>query len=364
MNNVTADTKKSFSWFNTPRFSKQEQVLFAKRLSFLMKAGVPILESLQLITKQIKQKSSRVIFESIISDVANGHFLSTAMEKFRRVFGDFAVNIIRVGEHGGILAENLQYLAEELKKNQALRKKVQAALIYPVFIVVATIGMIGLLTVVVFPKVLPIFASINVPLPVSTKILIVVSRFLISYGWLVLLLFIAGIVTVYFLMRKPWFKKPVQNFILKLPIAGTIAQDYYLANFARTMGLLLKGDARIDEALSTTATTTENLVYREQFEFISQAVSRGQPISSYLITHPKYFPDMMSHMVAIGETAGNLSETFLYLAEMYEEEVDDLTKNLSSLIEPVLMVFMGLMVGFVAISIITPIYSVTQKLHP
>ncbi len=128
------------------------------------------------------------------------------------------------------------------------------------------------------------------------------------------------------------------------------------------MGLLLKGDTRVDEALHTTASTTENLIYREQYEQIAKVVYKGGRISEYLGSRPEYFPEMLGNMVAIGETAGNLSETFLYLAEMYETEVDDLTKNLSSLIEPVLMVFMGLLVGFVAVSIITPIYSVTQKL--
>jgi type IV pilus assembly protein PilC len=129
------------------------------------------------------------------------------------------------------------------------------------------------------------------------------------------------------------------------------------------MGLLLKGDARLDEALTITASTTENLVYKREFNTLAVQVNKGEKISEYLEKRPGLFSDMLGHMVAIGETAGNLSETFLYLADMYEGEVDDLTKNLSGLIEPVLMVFMGLLVGFIAISIITPIYSVTQKLH-
>ncbi len=342
--------------------NKKDLIFFAKRMSFLMRAGVPILESLQILAEQSQGKSAKLIFESLVEDVANGNFLSTAMNKYQTIFGDFAINIIRVGENSGLLSENFKYLADELQKKQALKKKVVAALFYPIFIVLATLGMVTLLTLVVFPKVLPIFSSINVPLPLPTKILIVVSRFLISFGWLVMLLLIFGIITLIYFLRNPKFKKLTQQFLLTLPVAGRISLSYHLSNFCRTMGLLLKGDTRIDEAIATTASATENLVYKRQFEKATEAVKRGQPMSGYLNHYPKYFPKIIVFMLSIGETTGNLSETFLYLAEMYEQDVDDLTKNLSSMIEPVLMIFMGAMVGFVAISIITPIYSITQKL--
>lgn len=345
-------------------FSKQEQILFAKRLAFLMRAGVPILESLKLIQQQIRTKAGKLMFEQVVKDVSAGHFLSTALAKHSKLFNEFAINIIRVGETGGMLSDNLNYLAEELKKKQALKKKVMSALFYPIFIVVATLGIVILLTVVVFPKVLPIFSSINIPLPLSTRILIQVSHLFLAHGWLMLFGIIAIMVGFIFALQNIQFKKIIDGLTLRLPIAGSISQSYYMANFCRTMGLLLKTDSRLSEAIKIAARTTENLVYRDQILNISEVVARGQKISDYMNKHPRVFPLMASHMVAIGETAGNLSETFLYLADMYEQDVDELTRNLSSLIEPVLMVFMGLLVGFVAISIITPIYSITQKLHP
>jgi type IV pilus assembly protein PilC len=346
------------------KFSNKEQILFAKRLGFLMKAGVPILESLQLLKSQMNSKAGRLIFSSVIADVSNGQYLSAALAKFKNTFGDFAVNIIRVGEQSGILSDNLNYLAEELKKKQQMRRKITGAMFYPVFIVCATLLLTAGLTIFVFPKVLPIFTSVNLNLPISTKILIFVSHFLINYGFYLLLFLIAVAVAFTFAMRTPKFKMVIERIILKIPLAGSISQNYYLSNFCRTLGLLLKGDSRLDVAINITATTTENLVYRQEFERVGDFVDKGGKISVYLLSRPGLFPDMLSHMVAIGETAGNLSETFLYLADMYEAEVDDLTKNLSGLIEPVLMVFMGLLVGFIAISIITPIYSVTQKLTP
>jgi type II secretory pathway component PulF len=289
--------------------------------------------------------------------------LSGSLAKLKGAFGDFAVNIIKVGEQSGILSQNLDYLAEELGKKQQMRRKILGALFYPIFIVAATLVLILVLTIFVFPKVLPIFSSVNLSLPISTKILIFVSGFLIKFGLPLLLLLVASAAAFIFFMKRPGFKMFIERLVLKTPLAGSISRNYYLSNFCRTLGLLLKGDARLDKAIRITAGATENLVYRRELENAAGFVDKGGKISEYLESRPGLFPDMLSHMVAIGETAGNLSETFLYLADMQENEVDELTKNLSALIEPALMVFLGLLVGFVAISIITPIYGVTQKLH-
>ena len=344
-------------------FSQKEQILFAKRMGFLMKAGVPILESLVLLKKQAKSKSANKIFQQIILDVSGGQFLYGSLAKLNGTFGDFAINIIKVGEQSGILSQNLNYLAEQLTKKLQMKRKILGALFYPFFIVAATLVLTLVLTIFVFPKVLPIFSSVSLNLPISTKILIFVSGFLIKFDLPLLLALIGSAAAFIFLMKRPKFKMLIEHLILKTPLAGSISQNYYLSNFCRTLGLLLKGDARLDKAIRITANATENLVYQREFKNAAAFVDKGGKISEYLESRPGFFPDMLSYMVAIGETAGNLSETFLYLADMQESEVDELTKNLSVLIEPVLMVFLGLLVGFVAISIITPIYAVTQKLH-
>lgn len=291
-------------------FSKQDQVLFAKRLSFLMRAGVPILESLKLIHKQMKSKGSRVIFDSVVADVSGGHFLSTALAKHKKLFGEFAINIIRVGETGGSLPENLNYLAEELKKKQELRKKVMSAMFYPIFIVVATLGIVALLTVVVFPKVLPIFTSLNVPLPMSTKILILVSHLCLTYGWFILLGLILLVVGYAFAMSNQKFKKVMNSLMLKIPLAGNISENYYLANFCRTMGLLLKSDSRLAEALVIASKTTENLVYRQEFLNMAGVVYKGERISEYMTKHSNLFPDMIAHMLGVGGDGRKFKRNF------------------------------------------------------
>jgi type II secretory pathway component PulF len=187
------------------KFSQKEQILFAKRMGFLMRAGMPILESLVLLKKQTKSKSANKIFQQIILDVSGGQFLSGSLAKFKGTFGDFAINIIKVGEQSGILSQNLNYLAEELTKKSQMRRKILGALFYPVFIVAATLVLILVLTIFVFPKVLPIFSGVNLNLPISTKILIFAGGFLIKFGLPLLLALIGGIAAFIFFMKRPKF---------------------------------------------------------------------------------------------------------------------------------------------------------------
>lgn len=347
------------------RFPIKEQVHFAKRLSFLIGAGVSIIDSMTLLHSQAKSSSKRHIYESIIEDLRNGLFLSTSLKKFERHFGGFAVNIIKIGETGGVLTQNLNYLAEELRKKEDLRKKVIGSLIYPVFITLATLILSGLLTVFIFPKVMPIFQSLNVDLPITTIILLAISNFLSAYG----LYLIAGIILTVILFTLavrylPTFRYGVHAVSLHLPIFGGLLTYYHMTNFCRTLGLLLKSGINVVEAIEITGATMSNDVYKKQCSKIATVVKRGERMSSYLTSHPHYFPDFTAHLVAVGEKTGSLSNTLLYLSEMYEAEVADKTRNLSNSIEPILMIFMGLIVGFVAVSVITPIYEVTQHLNP
>lgn len=347
------------------RFNTREQTHFAKRLAFLTASGVTLIESLKIINNQNKSKSKEKIYNKIIDDVSNGQFLSTSMRRMSSVFGDFAVNIIQVGEASGILSQNLNYLADELKKKDDLKRKVRSALIYPVFITISIVGITVLLTSYIFPKLLPIFQSIHVKLPLSTRILIFSSNFFREYWWLIFL----GVIILIFVTTKVWkksesFRLFFHILFLRIPILGGIIRSYSMANFSRTLGLLLKSGVPITNALSITAETTSNLAYRKEFKKLSKKVASGERISRCLAESKDIIPDISIQMIAVGETSGNLGEVLLYLALLYEGEVDEETKNFGSAIEPVLMIGMGIIVGFVAVSIISPIYEVTQNLRP
>ncbi len=347
------------------RLSIKDQTFFAKRLSFLIKAGIPVRESLVMIREQTRNKKYVSILDTVINSVSNGQNLSTSLSKFKNIFGDFAINIIDFGEQGGILSENLEYVADELKKRQALRKKIISATIYPLFIIIATLLITIFLMVYLFPKILPIFASIRMDLPLSTRIVIFISNFMKDYGLtsLICLIFIS-IAFFVTLKKNQKFHFYFDKFILKLPTVRTMIQNYNMANFTRTTGLLLKSGVTMSEALPIAAKTTSNLVYQKEFKNISNVVNRGGKISGYLIKEKDLFPEIVSQLISVGEQSGNLSNSLIYLSEMHETELEDFTKNISSLIEPLLMIFMGILVGFLAISIITPIYGITQHLSP
>lgn len=345
------------------RFPIKEQTLFAKRLSFLIKAGVPLLESLDLIRKQTRSKRKAQMFEAIADDVACGQFLSSSLAKFSNHFGDFTVNLIRIGENAGILSENLLYLADELAKKHALQRKVRGSLVYPIFITLTTLGVTGLLTVFIFPKIMPVFVSLNITLPLMTRILLAVSIFLQAWGVYLILGSFVGIMCFLWVRTKIyWLQFGTDRMLLSLPIAGDITRSYNVSNFCRTLGLLIRSGVHVTEALDITASVTKNLVYKKAYERIAEDVIKGETISKNLAVGTILFPDMLSHMIAIGEKTGSLSETLGYLSDLYETEVDEKTKNLSNSIEPILLVTMGVIVGLIAVSIITPIYDVTKNL--
>ena len=348
-------------------FSKmtlKEQTFFIKRLSFLLKAGIPILESLSMIRDQTRQKGLISILDTVIADVSSGHNLSTSLGKFRNMFGDFSINIISFGESAGILSDNLTYLADELKKKNALQKKVKGAFIYPIVVTLATLGITGFLMIYLFPKILPVFSSLHMKLPLSTRIIMASSNFLIHHGIALIICIIIFVLAFIFTLKKiETLRYYFDKFLMKIPMIGDVIKHYNLANTTRTIGLLLKSGVTFSETLAITTKVSGNLVYKKEFEAMAEAINRGERISVHLAKNRELFPEVLTQIISVGEKSGNLSNSFIYLSELYETEVEEFTKNISNLIEPALMIFMGILVGFIAISIITPIYSITQNLH-
>ena len=343
----------------------REQTFLMKRLSFLISSGVPMLDSLILLNKQTKKKSHTKILDIIIADISKGQELSTSLQKFNKIFGDFSINIIAFGESTGMLSDNLEYLAQELKKKDTLKKKILSAFIYPVIVLIATASITLFLMLYLFPKITPVFKSLHIDLPLSTKIIIFLSTFLQNYGlYLLVATIVTAIITPTLFRKKPQIKFHFEKLLLRLPLIGETIKNYNLANINRNMSLLLKSGVPLSETLHITTKITTNPIYKTELEKIQKLTNRGQKISVHLATNPKLFPDILIQVIAVGEQSGNLSESLLYLSELYESEIDNFTKNLGSTIEPFLMILIGAIVGLIAISIITPIYSITQNLTP
>jgi type II secretory pathway component PulF len=344
-------------------FPIKEQILFTKRLSLLIRSGVPISKALTILYKQTSSKGSQYILSRLITDIEHGKLLSAGLQHFKHVFSEFAINSIRVGETSGSLHENLDYLSEELRKKLELKRKITSAFVYPVFIVIATLGITIFLTGYIFPKIIPVFSSFRVKLPWATRVLMAISYF-VAHDWVYMILsIIVGIVGFILMLRMPRVRFWFDTIILKLPLIGTLFKNYYLANSCRAFSVLLTADVKIVEACTIVSSITENRVYKKQFLALSQQILKGETMSNFIVAHPTLFPSIMAQMLIVGEEAGSLSGSLQYLARMYEDELNDLSKNLTTVIEPVLMIAMGLIVGFVALAMITPIYTITQSLH-
>lgn len=344
------------------RVSLQEKILFTKNLALSLKSGVSLVRSLQFLKDQARTRSFKIIIDTMITDTNRGMFLSASLTKYRNVFGDLFINIIKVGETSGNLPGNLLYLGDELKKRYDLRKKVRGASVYPIVIMIATIGIAVSMILFVFPKLLPLFNNLKVELPLTTRILIGVSKLISNHGFTLL-----GAIVIFFigfglLLRLRGVKFIFHTVLLKVPLIKGVTINFNMANFARTLAILLKSGVNIIDALTITGNTMTNLVYERHLKDAGAEIQKGMFLSRYLAIYKKAFPLLAVNMIEVGENTGNLVENLSYLAEYYENEVDDFVKNLSSILEPILLIFMGVIVGFIALSFITPLYQLTRSI--
>lgn len=352
------------NYISRPRLSISEQTFFIKRLSFLIKANIPIIESLSMILEQTKQTQFKKIIATTIEDMSNGRELSASLRKWEGVFSDYTLNIIYFAESSGTLSENLEYIALELEKRNALKKKIISAFIYPALVTAATLFITIFLMVYLFPKIMPVFKSLRMELPFSTRIIMYISTLIREDG-----LLIAGLLFLLTASFVVAFKKAERlriffyRTLFKIPLIGKIFQNYELTNVTRTLGLLLKSGLALTDSLPIARDATGNIIYKHELDALNENVLRGEKMSVYMETRKVFFPIIITQIVGVGEKSGNLAESLMYLSELYEREVDDFTRNLSNLIEPLLMITLGVLVGFIAISIITPIYGITQNLH-
>lgn len=335
-------------------------MLFARNLEVMIRSGMQILQSLEILKKQAKSRAFVKILDQLISDLKNGHYLSAGLERYQNVFGDFFVNLIRVGEASGTLSENLKYLYEELKKKDELQKKIKGAMAYPVVIFMATVGITSIMIFIIFPKILPVLRSLNVELPLVTRAFIAISEFLIKYGYLAGLGIVGFFVGIWLLLKLPKARFMWHKMLISTPMIGNMVMAVNIISFARTLGLLLKAGIKIVEALEITANTLGNMVYRAEIMKVAEGVRKGDPMSKYFTEDTKLFPPIFSQMVMVGENTGKLDESILFLADYYEAELDESTKSMSNVLEPLLLLTMGVIVAFVALAIITPIYKITQ----
>ena len=342
------------------RVSLVDKMLFARYLAVMIRAGISFSRALKVLSEQTKNQYFAEIIGQVNDDIKKGEPLADSLAKHPKIFNELFVNMIRVGETGGNLEEVLGNLAEQMKKDHEVVSKVRGAMVYPAVILIAMIIIGTLMMIFVVPTLLATFRELKMELPFATRMIIAVSDAFQNHG----LAIIAGLPIFFWLfsvaIKTGKGKRYFDFFLLRLPIFGAIIKKVNVARFSRTLSSLTESGVSINKSLSIISRTLTNTYYRESLESATKEIQKGVNLSDTVSCRKKLYPILMVNMIKVGEETGTLGKSLEQVAEFYEEEVRQITENLSSIIEPILMMIIGAAVGFFAISMIQPIYSLTE----
>ncbi|MFA6048081.1 MAG: type II secretion system F family protein [Parcubacteria group bacterium] len=343
------------------RVTDKEQMIFFRQLAILIEARVPIIVSLTAIGEQsVNRYFSKVIAE-VVNDIDDGMSLSDAMTRHKDVFSNLAINIIRAGETSGNLKKSVEYVADNIEKNYNLTSRVRSALIYP-GVILFVFFIIGFITIsFILPKLTEMIKSMNVEVPWYTKLVIGIGDFMSSYWWAAAIMIIGFIGGILYYLKTPDGKKEWDYIKLKLPLVGNVFRGIYIARFAENLSVLLVGGIPIIRALTVVSTVINNSLYEDLLLKTAEQVKVGGSMSDTL-KKSSLIPPVVANMVKIGEESGQIDSVLTHVARFYDQETEITTKNLSTLIEPILMVVIGFAVGFMAIAILLPIYNVASQI--
>lgn len=337
-----------------------EKMLFTKNLSVMIESGIALPRALKILASQIKHIYFKNSILQIEQDVEKGSTLVNALSKHPRVFNKFYISMIKIGEISGNLEHVLNIIAKQMKKEHQLISKVRGAMIYPALILITLIGIgIGMLVFVV-PKLTQIFADMQAELPWSTRFFLAFSSNIRIYGLYLILGILIVIIAFYLYYRCASGKKLFHKLLLYSPFLGKMSQRINITRLAGNLSSLLESGVSLVDALKTLKGVLRNKIYSLSLEDISQKVQKGESLSKALGSYPRLYSLLLIQMTEVGEETGTVSKTLSRLAEFYQAEIDETMKNISSIIEPVLMLIIGGAVGFFALSMISPIYSIMQ----
>ena len=341
----------------------KELTMFTRQLSILQDAGLPILRSLKILEQQSKPGRLKNTLMDVCEDIESGSTLSESMSKCPKVFDRLYVNMIKAGEAGGALELILQRLADFQERAQSLKRKIKGAMIYPGVIISAMV-IIGIaLAIFVLPSLTATFKDFDTQLPFTTKIVIAFSDFMAGHAVLVIGGLIALVGGAIAGLRTKAGKRLLGGFLLNMPLISPVVKKINMARFARILGSLMKSGISVIQGLHVTSQAMDNVYYRDVLEEAAEAIKVGKPLTEALGEHTKLFPFIVTQMLAIGEETGNLENILDQLAEHFEAEVDDTMKNMSSIIEPMLLLVIGAVVGFLALALISPIYNISNSIQ-
>jgi type IV pilus assembly protein PilC len=354
--NVAAKPREIKISFGAPKVKDTDIVILTRQLATMIDAGLPLVQCLDILGSQTENGTLAKTVVQVRTDVESGSTFAEALKKHPKVFDNLYVNMVAAGEAGGILDTILQRLATYMEKFAKIKKQIKSAMVYPAVILFVAVAVVALLLVIVVPMLAKMFAESGQALPLPTRIVVAFSNFLKGWGGLSLLIGIVGFIVG----LKQWRKtekglKVTDSIAIKLPVAGDLIRKVSVAKFTRTLGTLMTSGVPILEGLMIVARTAGNKVVEEAILTTRQSVSEGKTLAEPL-TKSKIFPPMVTSMISVGEATGALDNMLTKIADFYDDEVDGAVATLTSLLEPMLMIFLGTTVGFVIVAMYMPIF--------
>jgi len=335
----------------------KEKMFFTRNLKVMIAAGVPFPRALRILAEQSKSKKFRNALIDISEEIIKGKSFSQGLSGYPGVFSELYQNMIKVGEEAGTMEEVLDVLTQQMEREHELKSKIKGAMIYPAVIILAMLGIGFLMLVMVVPRLAETFKELNVELPLTTKIVISLGTFLAQKWYLAILLLIIFSILFRLSLKTIIGKKIIDTLILKIPIISTLIKKTNSAYTTRTLSSLIVAGVPIVRSLEIVSGASANFYFKEAMARVAEKVKKGEKLSEAMKSYSNLYPPLVLGMMEVGEETGETSGILAKLADFYEEEVTTATKNLASVIEPILMLFVGAAVGFFAISMIQPMYS-------
>jgi type IV pilus assembly protein PilC len=349
-----------FSLFGGPRLPLKERIIFTEQLAVMLKAGITLVQALKGLQEEAMNKALAGIIGQLVTDVEGGLPFSDALTKHPKVFSNIYCQMVRSAEKSGNLGEILAKLTTQQQKEYELKGKVKGALMYPAIVSVLLLGVIIMVITFILPKLTGLFAGANIQLPVTTRMLIALSNLFIHQWYLLLGGLLLLIVGFKYMLKTEKGLFIWDKFKLKIPVLGSFMVKSYIARFTQSFASLSQAGIPVLDIFQTLQGVVGNSVYEAEIKKIARDVENGTKVST-AIRKSKYFPGMVGQLVAVGEQSGDLAGVFTVLGEFFEKEVDTMAKNLSTILEPIIMIVMGVGVGFVLISVMQPILSLSNS---
>jgi len=345
------------------RIKTDDLVMMTRNLSSMLKAGLPLTRAFSVIERQSKNPKLKSVVKDIREQIEKGDQLNDAMARYPKVFDDLYVAMIKAGEESGSLTETLQVLGSQMEKTSSLKKKIKGAMIYPAIVIVIMIIIGILMMIYVMPSITATFKKLELDLPATTEAMMAASDFMVAHTLIVLIGMVAAVIGFVYFLKSKLGKIIFHWLYIRLPIIGTMVKETNAARMSRTLSSLLTSGVDVIRALNITEDVVQNIYYKPIIRDAAERVEKGTPLSEVFVENDHLYPVFVGEMIMVGEETGQIAHMLEQLANFYENEVEQKTKDLSTIIEPLLMVVIGGSVGFFALAMIAPIYSIGESIE-